>query len=100
MTLRMPETPAGRLLRAAGLGLSLGLGAAGCALAGWAFFTIQVDCSTLSPTECEFAQQTARTIARLQGLGSFGLVLVSFGIWIFVKKSTPRNAPKTSSETP
>ncbi len=93
----MSQTPARRLLRAAGMGLSLGLGAAGCALLGRAFFHVQVDCSGMSLAECQLAHESGRTVARLEGLGSLGLLLVSFGTWIFVKRSTPPRTPSPTS---
>lgn len=78
--------PMRSVARAAGGGLALGLSAAAVTLLVFAVLRLQVDCATLTPTECDFETQLARGVARLQALGALGCGLVAAGLFLALRR--------------
>jgi hypothetical protein len=73
-------------LRASAVGLVAGLMLAALVLGGFAVVRMQTGCTNLSPEECNLERQIAISLARQQALGAVGLILISAGLALALRR--------------
>jgi hypothetical protein len=78
--------PLRSVARAAVTGLAGGLAVAAVALLLSAVRRLGVDCAALTPTECQFEEDLARGVARLQAFAALGCALVAAGLLVAVRR--------------
>jgi hypothetical protein len=83
-----------RLLRAALLGLGLGLLAGALLLVGSALRGMLAgpDCSGLRPFECDMERQSLASLGRMQAVAGAALALLSISVFLVLRKK-PAAAP-------
>lgn len=62
-------------------------------LAVQAVLQLNAPCESVSPQECTFQAESAREIAKLQGMGAVGCFMVGAGTFLFLSSKTKQKAP-------